>query len=85
MLTEHQRKAYRHALEGYLGYVAHGHQASTFNRPAWEVLGWLLMNEEGHLDEFLTRYPRVERPRRKREVRQAIALWLAEMAGGIEP
>lgn len=85
MLSEQKQQNYRRALEGYLGYVAEGHHASAFDEPAWTVLGQLLLNEQGHLDEFIQRYPRVQRPWRKREVRQAIALWLAEMAGGIEP
>jgi hypothetical protein len=47
------------------------------------MLGAMLADED-LLSDFLNRYPRRQRQAREREVRYAIALWLAELAAGLE-
>jgi hypothetical protein len=71
---------YRQSLQGFLGYLSDGQLATLFgDAPAWEILGALLQDEE-LLNDFLSRYRKNERDRRRHEVKFAIALWLAELA-----
>lgn len=79
MLSTRAVHSYRRSLKGWMGYVTDGHRSTVFDVSAITVLGWLL-DDSGHLDEFLTRYKKHERDRRRREVRRVVALWLAEIA-----
>ncbi|MFY7929625.1 MAG: hypothetical protein ACOVS5_12210 [Oligoflexus sp.] len=72
-------QTYRRSLSGWMGYVRDTQIASAFDRPAVEVLG-LILEEDEFMSDFLSRYPRDQRDRRKKEVRRVVLLWLIEFA-----
>lgn len=80
MLSTRAINSYRRSLKLWMGYVAEGHQASTFGVPAVTILGAMLNPDNGQMSDFLSRYRIKERDRRSREVRRVILLWLAELA-----
>lgn len=63
-----------------MGYVADRSWSSSFSMSAIAVLGSLIDPAYGAMDDFLRRYRRSERDRRRREVRRVVLLWLAEFA-----
>jgi hypothetical protein len=71
---------YRRSLKAWMGYVAEKHWSDEFQCPAVTVLGALLDPVNGQMSDFLQRYPRRERDRRRHEVRYVVLLWLAELA-----
>lgn len=70
--------SYRRSLKSWMGFVADG-TASNFDTSVATALG-LLLEDQGHMDEFLQRYPIRERDKRQKAVRQVVLLWLAELA-----
>ena len=74
---------YKTSLKWFMGYRADGHWATAFDLPAVEILGALIDPEQAHLQDFMRRYRRVDRPWRETEVKQVICLWLSEFAAGL--
>lgn len=73
-ITTVKLRRYRRSLSDFMGY------ALEQDVPIWQSLARLLMNDQEMLDDFLTRYPRGDRERRRGEVKYVIAHWLAELA-----
>jgi hypothetical protein len=57
-LSTRKINSYRRSLKLFMGYCRESNWAMEFHTPVWEVLGELLLNQQGTLDHFLTRYPR---------------------------
>ncbi len=79
LLTTRANDSYRRSLKKWMGYVAAENYASLFDVSAVTALGWLL-EDDGHMDDFLQRYRRSERDRRRNEVRKAVLLWLIDIS-----
>lgn len=71
---------YRRSLKLWMGYVEETQWASLLDVGAVMALSWLVMPDSPHLEEFLTRYRKDQRERRRQQVRYVVLVWLAEFA-----
>lgn len=71
---------YRRSLKAWMGYCADTNYATLHSAPLLQVLEGLLEVDSGSMADFLRRYPKGQRDRRRREVRYVILLWLADLA-----
>ncbi len=71
---------YRRSLKAWMGYAADSQWSGEFNTSLLSVLEELLQADSGFMDDFLQRYPKEQRDRRRQEVRYVVLFWLAELA-----
>ncbi len=79
-LSTRATNTYRRSLKSWMGYVADSNWSTEFDCSLVDVLGALVQEDSDHLNDFLSRYPTVERDRRKRDVRKVCLHWLADLA-----
>jgi hypothetical protein len=72
---------YKRSLKAWMGFVEDKLWADEFNVSAVTALGWLITDDHhGYMDDFLCRYPKTERDRRRPQVRWVVLHWLADFA-----